>query len=1040
MRLFGPGAGAFYHDALQILAVPSMRTRGSYIFHSMREIQSVVFEVLGILPEDIGAFDRGRPEMPGFAGKRRDWIILRIADELGIPSDDPRIQWWPSRDFERLAHRNDLYAPRPFDPGDWAAFEDLLNLLVGRFEAVFKRSLDALDDLLRSGPGDQSTAKQVFKRLSQGPQPVALSHFFRHAGPEWVGSLPSDWLDNPPGPEPMIGRPDLRWHPSWPVANFLARSAEAQPSEVHARVMQIMATGTDNNRIHLDLADAERHIPGRLMATWAAREAEWLRRQDSIEAMYLMTPLAECVRNLAGKGQEDAAFDLARALFDLDSALTADLEIAPGNLDAYQYLHNIRPVAEALAVVRPLETVEWLAGVVAKHFPRSTGPTENRAWSDILAPSIADDSGANFELTNLVRVLRDVSAGLIANNLTIAPDVLAILTRREADSSVVQRVGLYLLGRHLPGMQSEAASLLAKSDLYAPELMPETYSLLAAAAPYLSPDQREAVRTAIAGGTIAAPAKDRLIAIVIAGGVGDEQPDPELAEAWQPVSAWGLGEASPVAQAKLASWTVPELVSYLTRWQPDNDWRALFAPEALRAYLMAAIANDPPKYAAGAVEFQNIQPIYLSAVFTGFTQAVSAKRAFEWRQVIELATFTLDDEFRRSDPSYADVRNCLASLLSTGLSADEASPAPELAAPIWVLLKILADDASPSRREEATALKRGSALASIALNWTRPIAVRAVIDYEGWIREHTEPRPTRLPTEARRILLRRLGATTEPCLSVRIVFARHLYRLMDLDPDWLVTALPRLFPSGQHRVAQWSAAFSQYLEAYAGPTGPMLQTLRTEYERATASLDPSAEPDPRDISLAHHLVFAIWWGLIGTEPLDPLIAAFYANASSALAKVPLDWMGWNLWSFRERAPLDSKIQERVRRFWEWRVTNKAATEEKESCGWWFASGLLDTDWSLAQLLAVIRTGGHLGGSAHAALERGKELAATHPSEIASFANEFIVGTPNDQEYMFADDLYAIARLVQDPTAPQDARQLCSEIEGRLLSRGYTPHA
>lgn len=1013
-RLFGEGAGSFYSDAVSIAEDKTKHAASHLIGHCIREIQGIVFQVLGILPATVGAFDRGSDEFTS-----RPARIKEIARLLGIPETDSRMAWWLGIEPDVLAHRNGIDPPQPLDPSLMPSLDALLELLVERFEAVFKIGLGRVDDLLRQGPAaNPAGIRKLLERLPLSANPVELAYFCRQAGPEWVSVLPSRLLDSPPPAFPVAGYP----HPSWPVSALLARSAAAKPDDVHQAVMRVMKTGTDNNRVHLDLAEAERHLPGDKMASWSTLETAWLRRQTSIQSAYLWTPIELLVTALIEKGQDDTAFELARALFSLDCDLASQDDDLMRSFGASHYLASIGPIALALTAIKPIETLEWLTEIVAKH---SSGP-EDRTYPYAPSLTIKRNRRDRHDRSSLALALRDAADQVMNASPSRTTEVLEIIGSGLGDSSLGTRLRLYFLAKHLEALHAEAVEALSSELTFAPAFLAEAIALLLAVVESLEPQERVATLSAIDRGSLGRRLMDRLQSIVIAGGPTDEE-RAELDRIQDPFVSRDISHLAPISAQDLSDKSVSEFASYLATWRPENPWEAFIAGQNLMGLATAAVKNDPNKYAAEAAELLSLGPDYLSAVFNGWIQAVLNGTPFSWRGVLELADAVLAVPL---EPSLADVRGRVAQVLSMGLESEKCAPEISLADRVWRLLVLLIEDASPSRAEEIDALKRGSSLESISLNWTRPIAVRAAIEYAIWLNPDPEP----LPAAVRVALKRRLMLTRDGSFAVRMVVATDLHTLLERDPDWTISILPKLFPASASRKDEWAAAFDSYLGHYRGPGPAALAALRSEYERAAESLDTATES--RTSLMSHHLVWACQWGIVEIVPPDPLVVAFYDKTPETRSHELLSWMGWTLWASRDGG-VHAAIVERAKLFWEWRMASAPSEAEKSTFGWWCGSGLFEADWSLSETLAILRTGTRLVGSAHAAMGKVRELAPMHPVSAASVADEFVKRAPLDEDLsILVEDLFEIARIVQESDMPPEAQKLGGELESRLRARGY----
>ncbi|MGA2514559.1 MAG: hypothetical protein ABSG37_13235 [Candidatus Limnocylindrales bacterium] len=1032
-RLFGEGAGAFYSDALTVLETPGLRATSHWTSHSIREIQGIVFKVLGILPDDIGAFDAsgGVKQQTGEVGEgqRREDNIRAIAQLLVISEEDERIVWWLNYNPQKYAHRNDIDAPRALDPTIWPAFERLLALLCERFEAIYKQAQDKVAELIRLGPGVGSKQiSRVLERLPVSAQPVALAYFCGHAGPEWVPLIPEKLLKNPPGAHPVAGYA----HPSWPIAWFLGRSAKAQPDAVHRAVMKIMDVGTDNNRIHMELAQAEEKLPGKQTAEWGKKEAEWLRGQLSIQSAYLWTPIEHCVIALVKKGEPDAAFDLAQALFSIDGELAGG-DGAPQPLTtASHYLTSLGPIATALSDAKPLEVTEWVCDIVVKHVASQIGSEHyDPAW--LMVPSVAQEDRHFVGLGHLVYALRDLMAEIVTRRPDLAPEILAILHRKLGLYPIGRRLRLNLMTTHLSVFRADAVEALSDPGSFAPALSLEVMSLLVEASQALAPEERLPVLDAIAKGSIRDELRATLRQMVLDGGPTDEQ-RAEIQTANQLFVVGRVADDnSPVPYETLASWPVSQLIDYLATWSPADDREAFLSGSALVGLVTAAVANDPTKYAPAALSFLPLGPTYVSSFLSGLVQAVTNNRPFDWEVVLDLAATVLNDVVR-SDARYEGVRHGLVQLLWLGLESKTATPDHRFSDRIWELLVVLLGDPSPSREQELESIKRGGSLDSISMNWIRPMAVQSVVAYALWLYRGADEQK-RMPASVKAVLKQRLRPREEHSLAVRVVLATHFLQLVDLDSAWSKSIVRYLFPVSPRREKEWAAAFDSYLGHYRYPTKPGLELLHGEYERAART------PEQLGVAgwgpaLVHHLVMMYVWGLIEIDPLDSILEAFYDHASVELKTQLLDWMGWQLWAWREQ-PVSQEIRDRARKCWEWRMAN-GSDEEQDAFGWWFASGLFDADWSLAQLLRVLETGVTFKGTVQSVFERALELRPEHPLEVVRAANAYVLSDASRSDWGLANDaIYEIAMSSrEEPVASDEVRRLGAEVESRLLARGY----
>jgi len=214
--------------------------------------------------------------------------------------------------------------------------------------------------------------------------------------------------------------------------------------------------------------------------------------------------------------------------------------------------------------------------------------------------------------------------------------------------------------------------------------------------------------------------------------------------------------------------------------------------------------------------------------------------------------------------------------------------------------------------------------------------------------------------------------------------------LVLLDEQWAVRHVPKIFPTAPERDPLFWAAWGAYI-VFCQPYTNVLGILRPIYAGVVEGLKgvsarKAATPNPSE-RLAQHLMAFYWRGEIALEEND-LVARFFDTASEELRGQALDWVGQVLARSEDPPPPDD-VRKRLRALWDWRATSaNVAKTELQSFGWWFGSGRLDADWSLAVLESILARS-IMPEPDHMVAERLAALAASHPAAVVRCLDRMI---------------------------------------------------
>jgi hypothetical protein len=141
-----------------------------------------------------------------------------------------------------------------------------------------------------------------------------------------------------------------------------------------------------------------------------------------------------------------------------------------------------------------------------------------------------------------------------------------------------------------------------------------------------------------------------------------------------PIRTFGaIGAPSPKSAVELAAMTVEDVIGFLTSWKPGTD---IFAPtvEGLGVALTSTVSQRSAEFVA-ASDFKMLDPTYVRSFFAGLSAALENGRKFDWKPVLELATWVSTQPrsiagrkggLMVADPDWGWTRDSVIDLLKAG--------------------------------------------------------------------------------------------------------------------------------------------------------------------------------------------------------------------------------------------------------------------------------------------------------------------------------------------------------------------------------------
>lgn len=830
-------------------------------------------------------------------------------------------------------------------------------------------------------------------------------HFFDNLqNPAWIEPLREAGLfEAPPGPivdlaEGTVGSPP------WPQSKYLARMAPFSPEAVQAAVMAVPAA--ENVQVHEDMADVALALPPELAAKLVPKAREWM---QSPYLLHLPEKLGHLVARLAQGGQPEAAVELAEALFELrpgdPSTAKQPVWLPPeprGRFGKYAYEEILAEQMPVLAGKAPFPTVELLCNLLSAAITLSHRPGEDEPPSDhshLWRPAIHEhEQNDDKTLRNvLVTTLAEVAEEMARKQPSLVTELVKRLERKEWH--IFRRVALHLL-RIWPEVSPEAVNRrLVDRHLFADPHYHHEYLLLARDHfEELSPEDQTVILGWIDDGPdprlwrtdprTVDPATyadrwrlDRLAML------HDSLPPSHLEEYERLVALYGPPEhpdfvvhlpaprtdpTTPRQAEELHENDLGELVEFLRTWTPTPG---LGNPtsEGMARKLAAVVATEPVRFADAARTFRDLDPAYVWAMLHGLREAAEGYE-FEWPGVLDLAIWTAEAEPGADAARWRPARLEAARLISRGLGQGPAQLPFRFREKVWAAIRPLTDD--PDAEPETPAGGTGSGIAESAaaqsIQTVRGEAMHAVMRYALWVRREIESSPNvrerlsrgfdEMP-EVREVLEAHLDPAKEPSAAIRAVYGRWFAFLLMLDNRWSSAAVDRIFPRDPEgeplRDAAWEAHVS-----FSNPYDHLLTVIEDEYKRGVELVGRFAERPENTVSpenrLAEHLMVYYLRGKLALDR-NGLVGRFFADAPDALRYHALAFIGRSLKNQQGMLPRD--VAMRIQALWERRLQEATASggvtgyeKELSAIGWWFASGKLETSWSVKQLMKVLEQG------------------------------------------------------------------------------------
>jgi len=919
-----------------------------------------------------------------------------------------------------------------------------------------------------------------------------VDYFFDQlSSPDWIAPLAEAGLfREPPPPIEVDGGFQL---PTWSASRYLVRVAAQAPGSVLEVVRAL--PDSDNTRVRQDVIDILNEVPPALAVEFVKKVVPWV--GDRFQLL-LPTKAAILMRRLALAGYSEAALTLTTKLFALqpdererppDFDISFPAEPVPA-IGTYEYERLIEDSVGDLVTGSDFAAFALFAELLDKAMAISaSGFSDDRhdyssIWRKAIEPHEQDQmpspmnslvSAVRDSGTQVARAgrgeLEDVYAALWAYDWSIhrriaievarqaAPKRSALISRILLDQAVV--FDIWLLHEYWNLLHDRFGGLTARQQVRIIEIVregPADYSDtegpydedIAAALETWQVRLLNAIAEHLTGDDLAW--YQRLV------GDGRLSEHPDLTSC---SSGMWTGPTSPVSDNEFAGMSLDELLGYLETWQPEEGW-AKPSREGLGRALTAAVSQSPERFAEHALKFRDLDPTYVNAFLSAFREAVGKGVQFDWRPVLELAKWVVDQDreiperhsgYGDLDPGWVWTRSTIAHLLDVGFNHGQTEIPIAHRELAWSVLVPLTEDPHPTSSDESRYGGTNMDPSTLAINTVRGEAIEATIKYALWVYRHLEADGVssdfNASPEARAVLEAHLDTTVDPSYAVHSMYGHWFPWLHLIDAAWTRDHLEQIFPVEEDKYLYWEAAWEAYL-SYSQPYNSVYEILRSTYEVAVDRIGRQSpdrkhsllEPD----RIGQHLMIFYLRGLMDID--DPLLRYFFEVAPPALRGSTVRFVGRDLYVITDNEvhshvrPLEDVIVDRAKALWLSRRSEAEGhrnvaelREELVQFGWWFVAPSLAPHWALDQLQFVLENTGSIEAG-HLVVVRLAELVDVGPADVLRSIQLMVRGDKDGWIISgWNDSVMDILRfgLASDRA---DVRQLAEDVTHELGTKGY----
>jgi len=974
--LIGTGPAKLFEDACKLMEDPFYRQNlhniSHLVGHLLRETESALRDVL------MGEREEGNKDCSDNEKHKKEirYIISYLFEEYSDEDKEKLIEKWQKLQLFKLAHRRALENPRPFKEArsTWEKFIEIIGIVLQKMREKYTEIIfPKLDEILQTNKPSEG-AKILRNNIPYNL--IAHRYFFEKLDkPEWLGALKSkEFFKRIPEPE---REGDLIRYVEWSQAKYLKKMAHRKPQEVANIIRELEPT--TNLYAVADLVKAMIKMPPKASISLMNKVEEWINNP------FLPYPLpervAELAVHLAENGYVDKSIDLMKKLLALEYKQKHFIDIkwseTVGRFDSWDYEEILKKYYSQIINAGKLDAMKGLCDVLNDILNKqyssqdAIGDDSSIVWR----PAIEDheqNHPTNPYIDSLVVSIRDSLKNMIKESIISLREVVDML--RIYHFAIFHRIAIHLIREFGKKNMDLVKEILLDKNLFDNVLVQHEYCLLLRE--YfreLKTEEQIKILNWIEQGPekeiiheISNHKIDATEAIEVwqrdkLSCINSE----DLPEEWQKMydelaTKYGkpehpefpvytktqIGSISPIDKSEIQEMSIDEIISFLKEWKPDN--KDFFGPskEGLSSRLREVISEEPAKFAKEANKFEDVEPVYLESIFSGFGEALKSGKVFKWRQILELAK-SISSKASKQE-SFKNVCRNVAFLLRD-LMKTCAFKKPSL---LDVSEKDIMLEVLNNLLKIEDEYKGNNDLYMTMFNSTRCVALQALIYYGLWfVKTNTEGIKNLNGIPELKLILEEIFYE-EKSVEMLSIFGMHFTDLLAIDKEWTQKNIDRIFLTGSEEgIGMFQASFGAFLD-FNRPLSDSLNILRDKYEYAIKNINSFRIETAK--SLVRHIFAYYLNGIIKLE--DELFNLFWINSPKELRKYAIDFTGRSLKDINNECILQRAQNLLNYRLKELKRSEKDILEEFSTIGAWFMSDALDFEWLLDKLFELLGIG------------------------------------------------------------------------------------
>lgn len=840
---------------------------------------------------------------------------------------------------------------------------------------------------------DKKTIDQVIAKLTT---PVAHNHFFMKINdPSWVKPLSEKGYFK--HPTPAIREGGYVSFPAWAEGEYLVRVANKAQDEVLTIIKAL--PDTDNERVTTNVVDALLKIDTVKAVEMTAKVKGYIEKP---QYLLLDKSIGNLIVKFANDGAVKEAAELARAALEVLPDPEAETEskkefswLHPRTrFSDYDYEELVKKITPALIDKAPDKAVDIYADLVKdmvryKHtdIKKAKGNRNTlQDWSLIWRPVI-EDAGEHPDTVDILinALIESLIALLKSDKLSNEAKVKKLNGLLGIKLATIKRSIEYALRSNHPTKELK--------DIHKP-LAKEFSGII----------KQPAVQFSGEFDTV----------------VGD----------------------SGITQEEFEALDDDALLEKLITYEPSSS---LFSDrEALGKNVEAAATRNPDRFIALLPKIANTKHLYLYSVVDAFYKNIDQLTPAQIGAAAKAITGVLSTKLKKGEEPRRDyykwARASAARFSEKAFDKSEDKTRERItgkeADDVLSLTLLLCQDDDPTAKYEK---KEEGNLdpATLSLNTIRGEAMHAVIHAMVWANRNKADKKL-----VDRVFDELTRSLKDPTQTIRTVYGMHYANIWGTREEWAEANKDAIFSDDE----LGQAAIDAYT-SYSSVHPDAVDILGAVYRRQLARLaEVPPDENKRGIAreglkhLVQHLSLHYWYGTIDLSDRS-MMKEFIDTAHPKYLAEAVNFIGFRLYKADERErEVNEEELKRLVELWEYVIAmvkkDNSKKEALEDFGTWFASGKFDADWSLGQLLEVLKIAGSVDLD-FAVLERLEKLVATHPAKAVGIIDAMVDGATRDRWAIgsWRDNAVSIlttAGRSDDETVKQSVRNLAN----KLVRKGY----